>query len=32
VKMLGPLLLCIFPAVGVILLGPILAQLAKSAF
>lgn len=32
VKMLGPLLLCIFPAVGVILLGPILTQLAKSAF
>ena len=29
VKMLGPLLLCIFPAVFVILLGPIVAQSAK---
>ena len=28
-KMLGPLMLCIFPAVFIILLGPILAQAAK---
>ncbi len=32
VKMLGPLMLCIFPAVFVILLGPILMQAAKSLF
>ena len=32
VKMLGPLMLCIFPAVFVILLGPILMQAAKNAF
>ena len=32
VKMLGPLMLCIFPAVFVILLGPILMQASKSAF
>ncbi len=32
VKMLGPLMLCIFPAVFVILLGPILMQAAKSVF
>ncbi len=31
VKMLGPLMLCIFPAVFVILLGPILMQAAKSS-
>ena len=30
VKMLGPLLLCIFPAVFLILLGPILLQASKS--
>lgn len=30
VKMLGPLMLCIFPAVFVILLGPILMQASKS--
>ena len=30
VKMLGPLMLCIFPAVFVILLGPILMQAARS--
>ncbi len=30
VKMLGPLMLCIFPAVFVILLGPILMQAAKN--
>ena len=29
--MLGPLMLCIFPAVFVILLGPILMQAAKSS-
>ena len=28
-KMLGPLMLCIFPAVFIILLGPVLAQAAK---
>ncbi len=32
VKMLGPLMLCIFPAVFVILLGPILMQAAKNLF
>lgn len=32
VKMLGPLILCIFPAVGLVLLGPVLAQAAKSIF
>ena len=32
VKMLGPLLLCIFPAIVVILLGPILTQAAKNLF
>ena len=32
VKMLGPLLLCIFPAIIVILLGPILTQAAKNLF
>ncbi len=32
VKMLGPLLLCIFPAVFLILLGPIIAQAAGSIF
>ena len=32
VKMLGPLLLCIFPAVFIVLLGPVLAQAAKSIF
>lgn len=32
VKMLGPLMLCIFPAVFVILLGPILMQAARSTF
>ena len=30
VKMLGPLMLCIFPAVFVVLLGPILVQAAKN--
>lgn len=30
VKMLGPLILCIFPAVFIILLGPIVLQAAKS--
>ena len=29
VKMLGPLMLCIFPAVFIILLGPVLAQAMK---
>ncbi len=29
VKMLGPLLLCIFPAVALILLGPLVMQAAK---
>ncbi|MGN0853801.1 MAG: type II secretion system F family protein [Kiritimatiellia bacterium] len=32
VKMLGPLMLCIFPAVFVILLGPILMQAARNVF
>ena len=32
VKMLGPLMLCIFPAVLVILIGPILQQTLKSLF
>jgi len=32
VKMLGPLMLCIFPAVFVILLAPILMHAAKSVF
>ena len=32
VKMLGPLLLCIFPAIIVILLGPILMQAARHLF
>ena len=32
VKMLGPLMLCIFPAVFIILLGPILQQASKSIF
>ena len=32
VKMLGPLMLCIFPAVFVILLGPIVLQAAKMIF
>lgn len=32
VKMLGPLMLCIFPAVLVILVGPILQQTLKSLF
>ena len=32
VKMLGPLMLCIFPAVFVILLGPIVCQALKGAF
>lgn len=32
VKMLGPLLLCIFPAVFIILLGPLLLQAMKGAF
>ncbi len=32
VKMLGPLLLCIFPAVFIILLGPIISQAAGSIF
>ena len=32
VKMLGPLLLCIFPAVFIVLLGPVLSQAAKSIF
>jgi tight adherence protein C len=32
VKMLGPLMLCIFPAVFIILLGPILMQSAGSIF
>ena len=28
-KMLGPLMLCIFPAVFIILLGPVIAQAMK---
>jgi len=32
VKMLGPLMLCIFPAVFIILLGPILCQALKGAW
>ena len=32
VKMLGPLMLCIFPAVFVILLGPIITQAAHNLF
>ena len=32
VKMLGPLMLCIFPAVFIILLGPILSQAMKGLF
>ena len=32
VKMLGPLLLCIFPAVFIILLGPILLEVTKNVF
>ncbi|MBR4651989.1 MAG: type II secretion system F family protein [Kiritimatiellae bacterium] len=32
VKMLGPLMLCIFPAVFVILLGPLVLQAARSLF
>lgn len=32
VKMMGPLLLCIFPAVFIILLGPILSQTMKGMF
>ena len=32
VKMLGPLMLCIFPAVFIILLGPILQQTLKNLF
>ena len=32
VKMLGPLLLCIFPAVFVILLGPVVSQAMKGMF
>ncbi len=32
VKMLGPLMLCIFPAVFLILLGPLLLQAAKGLF
>jgi tight adherence protein C len=32
VKMLGPLMLCIFPAVFIILLGPIIMQSAGSIF
>ncbi len=32
VKMLGPLMLCIFPAVFIILLGPILTQAMKGMF
>ena len=32
VKMLGPLMLCIFPAVLVILLGPLLMQAARALF
>ena len=32
VKMLGPLMLCIFPAVFIILLGPVLSQAMKGLF
>ena len=32
VKMLGPLMLCIFPAVFIILLGPVLSQALKGLF
>lgn len=32
VKMLGPLMLCIFPAVFVVLLGPVLFQAMKGMF
>ena len=32
VKMLGPLILCIFPAVFIILLGPVLNQAMKGFF
>ena len=32
VKMLGPLMLCIFPAVFIILLGPVLSQAMKGMF
>ncbi len=32
VKMLGPLLLCIFPAVFIILLGPVVSQALKGMF
>ena len=32
VKMLGPLMLCIFPAVFVILLAPLLMQASKNIF
>jgi pilus assembly protein TadC len=32
VKMLGPLMLCIFPAVFIILLGPVLTQAVKGVF
>ena len=32
VKMLGPLMLCIFPAVFIILLGPILMEASKNVF
>ena len=32
VKMLGPLMLCIFPAVFVILLAPLLLQASKNVF
>lgn len=32
VKMLGPLMLCIFPAVFIILLGPIVCQALKGIF
>ena len=31
-KMLGPLMLCIFPAVFIILLGPVIAQAVKGMF
>ena len=32
VKMLGPLMLCIFPAVFIILMGPVLSQAMKGMF